>query len=499
MRRLPHFVLLLPVLVALGALASCRRDQPHELQVAVIGAGPLELGDATSLPAGMPQAVLRASVAQGLVRFDAGGQVEPGLAERWNVSDDGLSYIFRLTTGEWPDGRRIMARDVAKILNRILRAKGNDATRDALGAVNDIVAMTDRVIEIRLDTPRSNLLQLLAQPDFALIREGVGTGPFARRAPNAGDPPEGNAWRLRYRPQGIDGEPGLREDARLSAMPAATAVAAFRAGTVNLVLGGTVVDLPLATRIKPARGTLHFDPVGGLFGLVPLRADGPLTIPELRRLLSEAIDRPALVAALGVPGLVPRATLLQSGLEGLPDPVQPAWLAQPIADRRAALQRLAGALLPSDERLKIVIALPEGPGAERIFARLFADWGALGITLDRAMPGRPADLGLIDMVAPSTSPAWFVRQFRCGVAAVCLPATTDLVQAARDAQIPVQRAALLAQAAEMIDSADLFIPLTAPIRWSLVGDRATGFIDNRFGRHSLVGISRQGGSRGYTP
>ena len=38
--------------------------------------------------------------------------------------------------------------------------------------------MTDRVIEIRLRAPRPNLLQLLAQPQLSIIREGQGTGPF---------------------------------------------------------------------------------------------------------------------------------------------------------------------------------------------------------------------------------------------------------------------------------------------------------------------------------
>ena len=43
--------------------------------------------------------------------------------------------------------------------------------------------MTDRVIEIRLIAPRPNLLPLLAQPEFAILRGGEGTGPFtARRA-----------------------------------------------------------------------------------------------------------------------------------------------------------------------------------------------------------------------------------------------------------------------------------------------------------------------------
>ena len=38
--------------------------------------------------------------------------------------------------------------------------------------------MTDRVIEIRLLAPRPNLLQLLAQPEFGLLRDGEGSGPF---------------------------------------------------------------------------------------------------------------------------------------------------------------------------------------------------------------------------------------------------------------------------------------------------------------------------------
>ena len=49
---------------------------------------------ATPLP--LASAYLRAATAQGLVTFDEKGRVAPGLANRWIVTDDGLSYIFRL-------------------------------------------------------------------------------------------------------------------------------------------------------------------------------------------------------------------------------------------------------------------------------------------------------------------------------------------------------------------------------------------------------------------
>ncbi len=206
-----------------------------------------------------------------------------------------------------------------------------------------------------------------------------------------------------------------------------------------------------------------------------------------------------LIAALGVPGLGPRATLLEGGLDGLVDPLQPTWLAQPIAERRPALQQEAQRLFGEAERPRLVVALPPGAGGDTIFARLFADWGAIGIGVERAEPGQRADLTLVDAVAPSSSPAWYLRRFRCAVVAICAPEADELLAAAREAPVAAQRAALFAQAAALIDEAQLFVPLTAPIRWSLVNDRAPGFVPNRYARHSLAGISRRAVPRGYNP
>jgi len=274
---------------------------------------------------------------------------------------------------------------------------------------------------------------------------------------------------------------------------------AFGAGRIDLLLGGTVADLPLATRARLARGALRFDPATGLFGLIPTHADGVLAEPEVRRLLAQAIDRDALIAALAVPGLAPRATVLQGSLDGLPDPLQPEWLARPIAERRPELVAEAERLFGGSERPRLTVALPEGIGGDLILARLIADWGAIGIGVERPGKGRRPDLALIDTVAPSTSPAWFLRHFRCANAPVCVKEADELLDSAREAPVAAQRAALLAQAAALMDEAQLFLALTAPIRWSLVGDRAPGFKENRFARHPLAGIGRRATPRGYNP
>src|SRR4028119_728347 len=106
------------LLIAGGALtAGCERQREGAVSVTVIGETP-KIVDPAARPLRPGEAILLNTVAQGLVRFDARGQVEPGLAERWNVSDDGLSYIFRLAPAQWSGGRRVTAQQVARILRR---------------------------------------------------------------------------------------------------------------------------------------------------------------------------------------------------------------------------------------------------------------------------------------------------------------------------------------------------------------------------------------------
>ena len=490
----------LAVALLLAGACGCRRSQEGATAVVVIAGSQPSLGDPLGVPANDAESVLRGATAQGLVRFDPTGQIEPGLAERWNVSDDGLSYIFRLTTGAWPDGRKIMARDVAQLIERQRKAAGDNPTRDALGAIDEAVPMTDRVIEIRLRAPRPNFLTLLAQPEFALIREGLGTGPFKVREPNV-KPLRGAAHPIDLRRSlpGIDGEESEREDVTLMAMPAAQAIAAFRDERAALVLGGTVGDLPLVRGVKLPRGALRFDPVAGLFGLAPARGDGPAADPQIRRLLSQALDRQALIAALGVPGLDPRATLLQDGLAGIGTLPQPAWLGQLVAARRAALIAEARRLLPAPkattaasdtppEPRRLLVRLPEGSGYDIILMRLNADWGPLGFEVERAGRGARADLAWIDLVAPSDSPAWFLRQFRCAVAPVCTAQADVLLEQARDVAIAAQGNALMGEAARLMDADQLFIAIAAPVRWSLTARAVTGFVENRYARHPLGGL-----------
>jgi|GEM_PF-16147 len=54
--------------------------------------------------------ILNASL-EGLVRLNPDGSVGPGLAETWDLSDDGLTYTFHLRDALWSDGTAVTAGD----------------------------------------------------------------------------------------------------------------------------------------------------------------------------------------------------------------------------------------------------------------------------------------------------------------------------------------------------------------------------------------------------
>ncbi|NRB02422.1 MAG: ABC transporter substrate-binding protein, partial [Rhodobacteraceae bacterium] len=55
--------------------------------------------DPTSAAAGAIDSVLYSNVFEGLTRFMGDGSVVAGLAESWDISDDGTEYTFKLRSG----------------------------------------------------------------------------------------------------------------------------------------------------------------------------------------------------------------------------------------------------------------------------------------------------------------------------------------------------------------------------------------------------------------
>jgi peptide/nickel transport system substrate-binding protein len=475
----PARPLLAAGLAALLALAGCGGADTGPVEVSAIG-GPPRLVDPNRGPLDAPSAFLTEAVAQGLVRFNAEGDIEPALAQSWIISDDGLTYTFRLRRTNWIDGGRVTAQQVAARLRAALARNSRNPLKPVLGAVAEIVAMTDEVVVINLRGPRPNFLQLLAHPELSLVQGGVGTGPYRLAGTESG------VSRLQIiRGEDEEASPDS-PDILLRGEPALAAVARFASRGRFLVVGGTAGDLPYARAADLPNDALRFDPVSGLFGLSFNPRGGPTISAALRQALSMAVDRQAIAAALNVPGLAPRTSLVPAGVQELPNVAQPDWAEMNQVQRRSEARRLLAELaLPAPLRLRV--AMPDAPGYRLVFAHLRRDWRLIGVEAERVAPGQPADLIFIDEVAPANLGSWYLRHFSCEASGVCDPAADEALQAARLAASPVERQRQLSLADGILGRATPFIPLTAPVRWSLVR-RLDGFRLNPFARHPAVNL-----------
>lgn len=459
-------------------LVACGDTQTGPVRVAAIGEPP-QIVNPNRMPLDPPSAFLLDAVAQGLVRLDAAGEIEPALAQSWIVSDDGLRYTFRLQrNARWADGTRVTAEQVAARLQAALSRASRNPLKPVLAVVDEVVAMTDEVLELSLVAPRPHLLQLLAQPEMAILRGELGTGPYRSEAATDG------ALRLVMSPpEDEDSDPAkLPPPVLLRGERTAQAVARFAAGETDLVIGGTVGGLPLVRSANLPGERLAFDPVGGLFGLAFAHREGVFDDPRFRRALDMAIDRGGLVTAIGVPGLQPRAAIISPGLDGLQVTAQPDWADQPLPMRRAQAQATIdelGEAVPSTLR----VSMPSDPGYRAVFAHLRRDWRAIGLEVEHVAPGTRADLVLVDEVAPAVLPSWYLRHFTCQASIICSAVADEALASARQATDPAERRAAWARADEALEAVNPFIALAAPVRWSLVSPRVTGFRPNPFALH----------------
>jgi peptide/nickel transport system substrate-binding protein len=461
-------------------LGGCGGEQSGPIRVSAIG-GPPHLVNPNLQPLDPPSAFVTEALAQGLVRFDAAGEIEPALAQSWIFSNDGLRYTFRIRRATWADGSPVTAQQVAARLSAALSRASRNPFKPVLGAVVSITPMTESVIEISLRGPRPNFLQLLAHPELAIVQNGGGTGPYrlARSEP-AG-------LRLSFARTEEEAEDNAEQtpDLLLRGERTAAAVARFTAGETELVLGGTAGDLAIARAADVPAARLVFDPVGGLFGLAFAGNQGPLADAGLRRALSMAIDRDGIAAAIGAPHQPGRASIVAPGVQELPNPAQPDWAAMALPDRRDAAARLVAGL-GSTAPIRLRVAMPDTPGGRLLFAYLRRDWRMIGVEAERVAMGAPADLLLIDQVAPTNVASWYLRHFTCDASAICDAEADKALLAARNAPVTADRQAQLAAADRILTGLVPFIPLTAPVRWSLVSQRLTGFRPNPFARHPAV-------------
>lgn len=472
-------------LIVLSVLGGCSQGVDNSrVRVDVIEDRPRQFNiSATPLP--LASAYLRSATAQGLVTFDAKGRVAPGLANRWIVTDDGQSYIFRLNKTRWNDGRELNSDEVAGLLTARVRELRNGRFNAELAIIDRVVSMTGKVVEIRLKAPMPYLLEMLAQPEFGLVRKGFGSGPMqATRL--------GQAMQLRWKGVDEKGDPVLESEAVILRRGGASLVLArYAEGQTDLVEGGRFQDYPLSDAANINGNEVQFDAVPGLFGLLVVEAGPFLSDTANREAIAMAIDRPKLLTAFDIVAWREALTLVPESLPNRIDAPRPPWAALQIADRKASAAATISRWENGNGPVRpLRIAMPRGFGSRIFFSRLRVDMAAIGLEIERVTIDRPHDLRLIDRAADQSSPAWYLDQLSCTVSPICSMDADRLVSEARMSADSAVRAQLLAQAEAEMQVTRNFIPIANPLRWSIVRPGLLGHFANGRGWHLLQNLGR---------
>lgn len=100
-----------------------------------------------------PTIVVGAKIFEGLLDFDFDLTPRPQLAESWEISEDGLTYTFRLVkTAKWHDGVPFTAHDV--VFNcSVMLMELHPRARASFERCESIVATDDHTVVFKLKTP----------------------------------------------------------------------------------------------------------------------------------------------------------------------------------------------------------------------------------------------------------------------------------------------------------------------------------------------------------
>lgn len=343
---------------------------------------------------------------EGLLTFDAAGELIPGTAQGWSISEDGLQYRFELRSdARWSDGDPVRADDFVRGWQTALAPASQARTASLLAPLRNaravmsgdadpvslgVRAVDDLTLEVVLEQPTPWFVELLTHPvAYPLHASALATG-----TQNVAQRPSNGAWTLHeqvprshisLRPNpNYYGASGvvLDEVIYVTIEDPGAELSRFRAGEVDItetIPPGRhewlLENYPEALRIAPYMGSFW---LGLNLSRPPLAGQ-----PELRRALSLAIDRETLTRVVLGAGELPAWTIVPPGLAGYQPPADPAQALDKASreDEARALYRRAG--YSKNRPLRIELRFNTSTQHRRMAVAVAAMWKqVLGVNTD---------------------------------------------------------------------------------------------------------------------
>ncbi len=170
--------------------------------------------DPTSAAAQAIDSVVYTNIFEGLTRFMGDGSVVPGLAESWEISDDGMVYTFALRDGvTFHDGTTMDAEDVKFSLDRAMAEDSANAQKALFDGIQSVEVVDPLTVTVTLSEPNGNFLFNLAWGDAVIVApesiENIKTNPVGTGAFTFGEWVQGDSVTLNRNPNYWGDAPAL--------------------------------------------------------------------------------------------------------------------------------------------------------------------------------------------------------------------------------------------------------------------------------------------------
>lgn len=328
----------------------------------------------------------------------------PGVAESWNVSEDGKTYTFKLRECTWSDGVPMTAHDFVFSMQRILNPEtaaeyasllyiieGAEAVNkgEAKPESLSVEALDDYTLEIKLTGPAPYFLALLTHytaypvPKHVIDKVGkewtkpenmVVNGPYklVEWTPNTHVKLTKNDKYWDAGSLSLDNLTFYTQEDRAAVQKR------FRAGEIDVAMdfasdqiGWLRKNLPEETRIAPYMGIYYY----------PINSSvEPFTDVRIRTALSMAIDREAIVDKVLKTGELAAYSFVPPGVAFYDKPAEVEWKDLPIKERQvAARDLLAQAGYGPDNPLQFTLRYNTSENHKRIAVAVVSMWKAIGV------------------------------------------------------------------------------------------------------------------------
>lgn len=463
---------------------------------------------------------------EGLTREGPAGDILPGVAERWEVSDDGRIYTFYLRDdARWSNGDSVTAADFVAGIQRSLSPETGSPYAQTLAIIENarailageakpaalgVIARGERELEIRLESPAPYLLGLLSHHStYPIHRPSLEK--HGEKFTRAGNLVSNGAYMLdewvvnahimltrnahywdadAVRIETVYYHPIGDEEAEFNR---------FRAGELDVTQTIPVRryewlkrEMPEALRIAPYLSTYFYG--------FNLRKPPFKDAPKLRRALSMVIDRDVIANKVLGRGELPAWTLTPPGIEDYrsPLPDYATWPMEKRIENAAKLYREAG--YSEEKPLEVELRFNTGDTHQHVAIAIASMWKKhLGVKtnlrheewrvfLQNRRQGEDTEVFRAGWVGDYNDPQTFLQLLHSGSGVndygYSNPDYDALLQKASNTADPEQRMAIYRRAEAMMLEDQPVLPIYVYVSKHLVSPRVGGWEDNILDHHA---------------